>query len=165
MIEELQKKNYLAYFCFQHLLGISASVLYSVYFFKIQEKNRVLFYFHWLCCYTMRFRSWMEVLVCKRQMSLNQGQALLCILPFHRVTHTISHQHSYVNSSTQSGRKRKLDFYTTAAWAWKTMWACLNMVEDCVDSYSLLYCYVSTLWWRVTLWSPLPLLHITVLLR
>lgn len=45
MIEELQKKNYLAYFFFQHLLGISASVRYSVYFFKIHEKTGFYFIF------------------------------------------------------------------------------------------------------------------------
>lgn len=72
-------------------------------------------------------------------------------------THTLTVAHSQEEKTTQAS-------YTIEAWAWKTKWACKNMVEDSADSRSLTYCYVSILRWRVARWTPLPLLQITVLL-
>lgn len=46
MTKELQKKYiYLAYFYFQHLSGISASVLDSLYLFNIHERTGFYFIF------------------------------------------------------------------------------------------------------------------------
>lgn len=139
--EKKKYTNQVANVHFQHFLDFSACVLYALYLLLGQLCIWQFFLTMIWVLHNATHKLWiMEVLVF---LLISPGKSL-ALHPTVPLNHTLIliNNHTLTVAHTQEERTTHA-FYTKAAWAWKTKWACKDMVEDSADSQSLTHCYVS----------------------